>query len=162
MIDVKFTGLDQATIKFKGLPQEISDAIFAKVFYLTDVLYAEVIENLSGRVLQKKTGDLSEHIEKDVERRGDTVIGRVFPNPITPKAIVQEIGGEGNYPIVPVKAQVLRFYWDKLGRVVNLKSVNHPPLKARRYLASALDYSDMANQMREALLEAVGGAIDFR
>lgn len=41
------------------------------------------------------------------------------------------------YPIYPVRARLLRFYWRKVGRVVALPDVSHPGQRGKGYLKQA-------------------------
>jgi hypothetical protein len=41
------------------------------------------------------------------------------------------------YPIYPVRAKKLRFYWRKVGRVVSLPRVSHPGQRGKNYLLKA-------------------------
>lgn len=135
MLEVSLTavGLDD-------LDERMKRAISRKMTQLTDLLYDKVIENLSGKILQQKSGELISSIHKDRERMsGGVITGRVYVEPESPKAWALEVGGKGMYPIVPTKASVLRFYWEKLGQIVYLHSVNHPPSQAFGYLRYAAE-----------------------
>ena len=43
------------------------------------------------------------------------------------------------YPISPKKGKYLKFYWDKLEKIVYLKKVNHPPVKGKFYMSYAFN-----------------------
>lgn len=148
MIHTEIVGLDQLTLLFEQVPEKLRNIIYKKVAYLTNVLYDTVEDNLSGRVLKERTGDLKSRIKKHVIDSGDTIVGEVFIYPVDEKALALEYGGKGYYPITPVKAQALRFV-SKSGEIVFAQYVNHPPLEERSYLRSAMDYSDMAGLMQE-------------
>jgi hypothetical protein len=106
---------------------------------LTDIMYEKVIENLSGKILQSKSGELVSSIHKERTRLSEGVItGTVFVSPESPKAWALEKGGSGSYPII-AKNQALKFFWDKVGQVVFFPSVNHPASKEFGYLRRALE-----------------------
>jgi len=105
---------------------------------LADLLYTKVIENLSGKVLQSKTGELKGSISKEVYHSGYEFIAFVGPVPATAKAFALEYGGKDYYMIYPSKAQVLAWIADD-GDYVFAKRVAHPPSKEYAYLRSALE-----------------------
>ena len=90
-----------------------------------------------GRFLagQRKPGTLRDSIVKrPVTLRGDVafIVGSNDP--------IALIHHEGTKPHVirARRAPMLVFYWDKVGRVVHFKHVNHPGTKPNRYLLKAL------------------------
>jgi hypothetical protein len=139
--------------RFGGLAEEIKTAVAAKLSELTYALYSKVMENVEGRILAKRSGDLARSIRLEVDTANNPMVGAVFPEPADAKAWVLEEGGERNYSILPTKAQVLAFYWEKEGRFAFLPAVDHPPSKAFRYLGLALD--EMEPLVSEGFLEAI-------
>jgi hypothetical protein len=135
MLEVSITATN-----LDDLDERMRRAISRKMTQLTDLLYDKVIENLSGRVLQQKSGELIETVRKQRDRMSGGVINAsVFMSPESPKAWALEVGGKGYYPIVPTKASILKFYWEKVGQIVYLHSVNHPPSRAFGYLRLAAE-----------------------
>jgi hypothetical protein len=131
-ISLQSTGLDDLDIKMRR-------AISKKMTQLTDIMYEKVIENLSGKILQSKSGELVSSIHKERTRLSEGVItGRVFVSPESPKAWALEKGGSSSYPIF-AKNETLKFFWDKMGQVVYFPSVNHPASKEFGYLRHALE-----------------------
>src|SRR5574337_884397 len=131
-------GEEDLRISLLEVPEHIRQAVGDKIETLTEELYAKVLDNVNGRLLQRKTGQLASSIQKEVDIGGDVMEGWVGPVPANPKAWVQEYGGKGDYTIVPVNKNWLHFFWEKKGDWVFAKEVNHPPLEARRYLRQAL------------------------
>ena len=43
------------------------------------------------------------------------------------------------YPITPVRAKALKFFWERYGKWVTLARVNHPGSKGDKFLEDALD-----------------------
>ena len=128
------------TTNINDLDVRIRRAISRKMTDLTRLMYDKVLENLSGKLLNKRSGQLISSIEYDRERISEGVIeGSVYVNPETPKAWALEKGGEREYPILPTKASVLAFYWEKAGQKVFLAGVTHPPSREFGYLRHALD-----------------------
>lgn len=134
MLEVSFE-----TTNLTDLDVKMRRAISRKMTELTILLYEKVQENLAGKILQTKSGQLLSSVEYERERMTEGVItGSVFINPETPKAFALEFGGKGNYPIVPTKSSVLRFI-SKGGATVFASSVDHPPSRKFGYLQHALE-----------------------
>ena len=134
-------------------------ALAKKFVELNDQLYAKVVENVSGRILKKQTGELASQIYREVTIGQDTMLGEVGVRPESPKAWALEKGGKGYYAILPNKSHILHFYWGKLGKMVFLPSVNHPPSRKFGYLISALEEMRtlVPEEMDRALHQALGG-----
>ena len=157
MIDLKIEliGDTELRAKFQTLPDDIQEAVYDKLNWLTNILYESVIENLSGKVLEPRSGELRASIQQETSQNGKTVSGWVGPIPATAKAWVQEYGGNSEYPIVPTKANILHFIASD-GAEVFATRVSHPPLKERSYLRSALE--DMPYLVYSAFLDAIDTA----
>lgn len=128
---------DSALIYFDTLPPALRERMNSELVSMTELLYAKVMENLGGKILQQRTGQLSGSIVVRIETETDVATGFVGPEPQTPKALALELGGKGFYDIVPTKARALHFF-AKSGEEVYTKYVNHPPSKEYRYLREAL------------------------
>lgn len=152
MLSIKLEG----QYRIDSLGRRLKAATERKMVELTDVMYAKVMENVSGKILQKKSGELAASIRKHVDISGEPLIGEVYVDPVTPKAMALERGGDRFYPIVPTKATVLKFYWEKLGRTVYLHYVNHPPSKEFAYLAIAL--AEMEEEVPAGFRDAIYAA----
>lgn len=135
-----------------NIDERLKVAIGRKLTELTQVLYDKVIENVSGKILQKQSGQLAGSIAQEVDAAGEPMIGTVFVEPATPKAWALERGGEKHYIIEPVKSQVLRWY-SKDGALRFAQSVLHPPSKEFAYLRLALE--DMQSLMPDGFKEAI-------
>jgi hypothetical protein len=125
--------------KLDGLDDAIVNAVGNKMVALTQELYNKVIENLSGKILQQKSGQLVSSVHQFVDQVADPMTGSVYIEPASPKAWALEHGGERSYLISPSKAQVLKFFWDKAGQTVFFPSVTHPPSREFAYLRTALE-----------------------
>lgn len=122
------------------LDERMKRAISRKMTQLTNLMYQKVIDNLSGKILQTKSGQLVGSVYKQRDRMsGGVITGHVGIEPETPKAWALEKGGRDFYPITPKSASVLKFYWDKVGETVYLHYVNHPPSRQFGYLSDALE-----------------------
>lgn len=154
IIDIDFT-YDR---KLSDLDERIKLAVVEKLIQLTRMAYDKVEENLSGKVLQKRTGQLLESVHETVNTSGEIMVGSVFMDPASPKAFALEKGGEGFYPIVATKASVLAWF-DKSGQKRFAKSVIHPPSKAYRYLGLVADEMReiVPTQMHQAIQDVLDG-----
>lgn len=164
MIGLQVRIIDQELIvNLNKVPAAIQSQLEAKLKTLMQELKAKVVENLSGKVLNSKSGALAGSLLDGVSHLGSSLIGFVEVNPEDPKvrayAEVHEYGGKGYYEIVPVHKTVLRFV-SKTGQIVFAPYVYHPPAAERSYLRSAL--AEMAPeieaQLQEALADALRGA----
>jgi hypothetical protein len=109
---------------------------------LTDILYMKVMENVSGKILQKRSGQLASSIHKNVEVDNDFYIGEVYVSPTTPKAEALEKGGKSAYFIRAVNKPWLEWQNEETGNWVRKRLVKHPPSKAFAYLRIALEETD--------------------
>ena len=141
----------------ENLEPEFKKAVEDKFNELGQKLYDKVVENLSGKILRQKSTQLVASIYKELDVHGNTLTALVGVNPETPKAWALEYGGLKNYPIFASKAQVLRFYWEKVGAVVFFPYVDHPPSQEFRFLRSAL--ADVQETATEEMGEAIGKAL---
>jgi hypothetical protein len=141
--------------RLDGLDQAIVAAVHRKMTELATLMHEKVIENLSGKILQKQTGQLLSSVHQRVDLNGDVMSASVFVEPESPKAWALEKGGERYYAILPVKARVLAWI-DKGGEKVFRPSVHHPPSRAFRYLGEAFDeVRPMAPEMFQEVIQDV-------
>jgi hypothetical protein len=158
MLEIRLEGIP----RLDSLGRKLRVLAFRKLNELTDLLEQKVLENLSGKILQKQSGELFDSVKKTVEQAGDFMTGRVFISPETTKAIVLEKGGEHSYMILPTKQEVLKFI-AKDSDTVFAKQVFHPPSKEFAYLRSAIE--EMAPLVPVEYQEAIeamlsGGAFE--
>jgi hypothetical protein len=135
MLEVTF----EHDTKLDGLDEAIQNAVIKKMTALTQELYEKVMENVSGQILQQKTGELAGSIRQMLDAVADPMEGSVYVEPASPKAWALEKGGEREYMILPSKGTMLKFYWDKIGQIAFLPSVNHPPSREFAFLRTALE-----------------------
>ena len=158
MLEVRLEGVP----RIDAIGRKLRVLTFRKLNQLTDMLEQKVIENLSGKILNKQSGALLESVKKQVTQHGDVMTGTVYISPETTKAWVLEKGGEGYYPISPVKGEALRWV-SKEGETVYAKHVFHPPSKEFAYLRTAIE--EMAPLVPQEYAEAIeamlsGGAFE--
>lgn len=144
--------------------KELSEALQAKQAGITERLYDRVRTaqraladkvriNLSGEVLQQRSGELYRSVqEQPIVQEGTAVIGEVtVGNENTPYAPVQERGGVREYVIRPVNKSVLTFVID--GKRIFTMMVKRTPLPARYYFGRAVD------EVGPEVIEALSGKL---
>lgn len=157
MFDLKVK-LTRTGIDLDGLDERVRIAVQKKFEYLADLLFDKVMENVTGRILQSKSGQLAESIKKEVHAEANPMYAIVGPKPATPKAWALEKGGREDYPIFPIKAMALHFFWEKMGEEVFMSYVpEHPPASPYRYLGRA--YETVRRQAPQAMKDAIEEAM---
>lgn len=123
-------------LRFEKIPVAVRTAIRGETISLTQALAARVRENLSGRVLNKRTGALYNSIRSEMVENADTVYGRVYSDGSVKYARIHEYGGTINHPGSD-KFQA----WQNGGAwVYTHKTRPHLiPIPQRSYMRSALE-----------------------
>ena len=135
-------------------------ALEAKASELQDRLLARIMADLSGDVLQARSGALKASIVSDLTVDAGALAVTLASQGV-PYAAIQEYGGTtAPHEIVPVKAQALAFAG--AGGQTFSRRVRHPGsvIPARAYLGGALDAlrDDIAGGLKEAVLDALGAS----
>lgn len=137
VLQVSFEG----TARLDSLGRRLNRATEQAAIDLTDVLYMKVLDNISGKILQKRSGELAASVRQETLVTDGVYTSSVWIEPDSDKAWALEKGGKGFYPIEATKATVLRFF-TKSGEKVFAKTVNHPPSQKFAYLATALEETE--------------------
>lgn len=153
MLEVAFEG----DVRLDSLGRRLRVATEKKMTELTGLLYDKVVENVGGKILQKRSGKLAASIRQQLDLVGEVMLGQVFPDPADDKSWTLEKGGKGRYQITATKASVLHFF-TKSGQEVFAKSVNHPPGQEFAYLRLALE--DMQEIVPRGFQEYIRGVLD--
>jgi phage gpG-like protein len=139
-----------------------SDAVYAALLDRADqlcaALEAQVVANLSGEVLNMRSGALVDSISSDLEDDGSQITATVESSGV-PYAGILEYGGKtAAHDIVAVKAKALAFMAG--GALRFAKLVHHPGslIRAYAYMGSALEAlsDDIEGGLKDAVIEAVG------
>ena len=151
MITVSTPGLDAATDRLAVLPQTVAARLAQEVERLGDVLRDRVERNLSGVVLQQRSGRLAGSIAVDIERSGLTANATVSSD--APYAAIHEYGGViPAHTILPQSARALAFPWrgqQRFFKRVQLPAVTMPE---RSFMRSALEAT--TPEIRAAIADA--------
>ena len=133
-------------------------ALEVKVDALKQALLAKVEANLSGGVLQTRSGALKASIVAETSLGADVLSVSVASRGV-PYAAIQEYGGiTAPHEIVPVKARALAF--SGAGGQAFARVVHHPGsrMPARAFLGSALDalHEEILGGLKDSVLAALG------
>lgn len=154
ILRMAFKDPESALQRFKAkgprLAQVLATKLTALMFQLQSYIQSE---KLSGQVLNAPTGVLRSSIRAIPAKFEGTSITAAVEGAGGPAfyGAVHEFGGTHAYEITAVNARALRFMMN--GKVVFAKSVMHPPLRQRAFMAPSLD--EMAEEIRTELQETI-------
>ena len=136
----------------------LTSAVRDKVEELQAKLLAKVEANLSGDVLQSRTGALKSSVAVAIDLSADAFGASIVSDGV-PYAAIQEYGGHtAAHDIVPVKARALAFAG--AGGAVFARRVHHPGsvIPARAPFGSALEAlrAEIGDGLKQAVAEALG------
>jgi phage gpG-like protein len=151
VISASIAGVDALTARLGVLPQTLTERLGQEVERLGGVLRDRVERNLSGAVLQQRSGRLAGSIAVNVGRAGLGVSASVSSD--APYAAIHEYGGTiPARTILPQSARALAFPWrgqQRFFKRVQLPAVTMPE---RSFMRSALD--ETAPEIRAAIQAA--------
>jgi phage gpG-like protein len=148
---------DGVSAALDAAPERVRDALADKANGLAAALQAKIQQNLSGTVLNQKSGALARSIVTTIDDASTDVRVTLASSGIKYAAIHEYGGVIPPHEIVPDKAKALAFLVggkQAFAARVNLPAITMPE---RSYLRSAL--VEMADEIRDGLSEAVVGAV---
>jgi phage gpG-like protein len=141
MLQISVEGQQALAERLGVLPDRLRAALAEKVDALAQNLFSQVVGvNLSGGVLNMRSGALRDSIQVALSRQDDRIEAEIFSNGDAPYAAIQEFGGKtAAHEILPDKATVIAFVAN--GKQLFARRVQHPgsQIPERSYLRSALD-----------------------
>jgi len=144
--------------KYEKLPERLRSKLRTAIPDLTRYVRDKVAVKLAPGALFKTTTRLLPALTAQMVENRDEIYGRLFIDPNKFPAVVAKTLESGSKPhlIVARNAPALVFFWEKLGRVVAFKSVNHPGFPGRSYMQSTLDEEQkvIADRLNRSVLEA--------
>lgn len=149
MLSVRIEGVDALEQRFEKLPDTLRAALARKIEELAARLEQKIKDNLSGAVLQAKSGTLRDSIEVRLAPSAAALVAR------TKYAAAQEYGLAGEES-VSAHSRAIR---EAFGRAIAPKTIfihgftRLMDLPERSYMRSALD--EMQDEIAAALSEAV-------
>jgi len=139
-------------------PEAVAAALADKAEALRQALEAQVIANLSGAILNVRSGRLLGSIESDLEDDGSGSTVRVESDDVPYAGILETGGKTAAHDILPSKARALAFVTGGAQRFA--KIVHHPgsTIRAFAFMGSALDalQDEIETGLKAAVLEALG------
>lgn len=138
-MQVRVELVDNATVHFQALPEDIRKRLRVVMVRDGQQLLGIARDNLSGKVLNARSGDLRNSLKALMHENPATIYVEVTAD--TPYAAIHEYGGHTRpHVIEAVNAHALHFMLPAAGGWVFAKRVNHPGSKIpeRSYLRSAL------------------------
>lgn len=149
------TSQAQAYIKRKR--DMLTDMIAVRMDKVNQLFSDRVRQNLSGDVLQTRSGSLLGSVRQEpAQISGDLIIGAVTAGgEEAPYGIYFEEGGTGYYEIRPVQARVLAFM--SQGRQMFAAVVNHPPTPKLSWFGVEVEPAkeEMDTQLNEVFTEVL-------
>jgi hypothetical protein len=150
--------VDQATAYIEGRRDALVDMLAERIDAVNQMMADRVKANLSGGVLQTRSGKLLDTVRQEpAQISGDEIIGAVTAGgEEAPYGIYFEKGGSGYYDIVPVNARVLAFMSE--GQQIFAKMVHHPPIPLKPWFGPEVDVAtdEMANELNAVFQEVLG------
>lgn len=158
MLQISLEDASEFSARLDALPDQLRVALTAKIQALAQALYAQVVGvNLSGSVLNARSGALRDSIQIDVQAEDARIDAKIFSNGDVPYAGILEFGGKtAAHEILRDKARALAFLVN--GKQVFARRIQHPgsTFAARSYLGGALDDArgEIAASLREVVADA--------
>jgi phage gpG-like protein len=155
MIDIRMTGDAALVARLDSFPDRMHERVVQIMTKLGIDLHAAVVANLSGIILQRRSGKLADAQTWRVDDAASEISAIVgFSTADVPYGAIQEFGGTTKAHLIEAKnAKALAFTVG--GRLVFAKRTNHPGSKIpeRSFLRSAL--RDIAPAAREEIAAAI-------
>jgi phage gpG-like protein len=155
MLQLSLEGQAQLAERLSAMPDRLRAALAEKVDALAQTLFAQVVGvNLSGGVLNTRTGALRDSIRMQASQQDGAIGVEIFSDGDLPYAAIQEYGGKtAAHEILPDKARVLAFVMN--GSRVFARRIQHPgsQIPERSYLRSALE--DQGEDIAQGLTTVV-------
>lgn len=143
--------------KLPRLPETLRATLRSKIPDITRMVANRVRAKLAPGVLFKTTTRLLPAVRAEMREDAHQIYGRVFIDSSFPPLVATVLErGARPHVITARNAPALSFFWDKLGRRVSFRSVNHPGFRGRSYMQSTLDESreDIKAMLEQSVLEA--------
>ncbi len=136
-VKVEVLSIDLINRFFSGLPEEVHRAMVDSMGATLLHMKLEVMLNLFGRVLNRKTGRLSNSVRAELGDSPETISASILAGEGLPYARIHEYGGVIKIPetTYPVKANALRFSDGTYHRSARAHAI---PMPERSYMRSVL------------------------
>lgn len=150
--------------KYEKVPEQLRSRLRVMLPQLTRDVKAKVAAKLAPGALFKTTTRLLPALSSQMVENKDEIYGRVFIDEGKFPGVVAATLERGSkaHVIAAVNAPALVFFWEKLGRVVAFKSVNHPGFEGRSYMQSTLDemQGEITGRLNRSVLDVFDQAAE--
>lgn len=147
----------QATLYIEKKRKTLIDMLAERVDIVNQNFADRVKDNLSGGVLQTRSGDLLSSVRQEpAQISGNEITAAVTAGgDLAPYGIYFEEGGSGYYEIRPINARVLAFMSE--GRQMFAAMVNHPPTPKLPWFAPEVGpgREEMDTQLNDVFTEVL-------
>jgi phage gpG-like protein len=151
VIEGSVVGADALAARLAAMPRILAANLAQAVERLSRALREDVERNLSGAVLQQRSGQLASSIEVAVEQSGVSVTATLGTD--VPYAAIHEYGGLiPARELLPRSARALAFPWQGRQRFFKRVSLPAVEMPERSFLRSALEEAEP--EIRAALTAA--------
>lgn len=161
MVEVTIKVDGQEIERYERLPETVRSNLRQDIPPLTRKLADRVRSKLAPGVLFKTTSRLLPAIASQMIENTNEIYGRVFVDENKFPGVVARTLESGSKPhvIMAKNAPALSFFWEKLGRRVAFKRVNHPGFPGRSYMQSSLDemQGEIKAGLEHSVLESING-----
>jgi phage gpG-like protein len=141
MLTLSLEGQAELSERFGAMPDQLRAALKEKVDVLAQDLFGQVVGvNLSGGVLNARSGALRDSIALQATEQDSQIGAQVLSDGDIPYAAIQEYGGKtAAHEILPDKTKALVFVMK--GKQVFARKIEHPgsQIPERSYLRAALE-----------------------
>jgi len=157
MIGINVTADEEFFDRLDGYSERFKKTIVNRLNRFADVVAEKVRQNLSGKVVQVRSGKLLESLDITYATM-ENFNAQVYMADAPFYAELLEFGSPsagGTYIIQANKAKVLKFFWEKRGIMFRGKRVQHPYQRRMSFLYSALTGLDgeFPNRIAAGLIE---------
>ncbi len=147
--------------RLRSMPQKLNNSLLQAITGACISLEAYIKDTqLSGAVLNVRSGDLRRSINHDVQNSGNQIIGEVFSAGNIPYAKIQEYGGTINHPggtayFIDSKTQLAVFISnaESLGLGLPRTKAHEIKIPERSYMRTGL--ADKTAEIQERISTAV-------
>lgn len=157
MLQIGIDGAAELAARLNALPDGLRSALMEKMGALAQDLYGQIVDvNLSGAVLNSRSGELRESIQLEIASQDARFDAQIYSNGDAPYAAILEYGGKtAAHEILPDKAKALAFVFN--GKQIFARRIQHPgsQIAPHSYLRSALD--EQGTEILSSLQQTIVG-----
>lgn len=164
MITAELVNADRVIARINGINPRVMRALGLKMRELSQRLATRVRENLSGAILNSRSGRLRSSIRSETTVTPTSAMGIVYSQGVKYARILEYGGQTRPHMIVATRARALAFQSSARGAVsgqgstIIVKSVQHPGSKIPEFAYMRKSLAQMRGEILAELRGAVSGA----